>query len=128
MKVYRLRNHSEGAPASSLLFLRREDAERYKELVLWPYANSGFWPLAAGGELPLDQVDLRAEAVELDACVEESLGLAVMMNAGRLGGVALLPGDCFDPDEWEPCAPEELAHPVRGPLWAQARARLHGLV
>lgn len=126
MRFYRLHNVSEGAPASELLFLRREDAERYQEILRWPYAVTGLWPLAAGGEMPLDGVRFAAEAVEMDASVEEGLGLVALARNGALGGAPLLPGDCFDPGQWRECPPEERRHPVRGAAWDRAAAALKG--
>jgi hypothetical protein len=124
VRTYRLFNQSEGAPASGLVFLKREDAERYKDVVLWPYANTGFWPLPGGRELRLDELDLRVELFSLRAVLEPALGAVVMERDGRLGSAALLAGDCFDPEEWEPCPPGERDHPARGPLWEAAREAL----
>jgi hypothetical protein len=126
VKLYRLYNLTEQKPASGLLFLKREDALNYQDLVRWPYANSGRWPLAGGLEMPLDQLELRVEAVEFPGLLEKTLGLVVMEHEGRLGGSALLGGDCFDPAEWEAFTPEDLAHPVSGPLMEQAGKRLRG--
>ena len=120
MKCYRLYNHTELAPASGLLFLKREDAEKYKDVVRWPYASTGFWPLPDGREVRLEALDLRVQLLTLAAVLERALAVVVMERDGRLGGAALLAGDCFDPEDWEPCAPAGLAHPVQGPLWEQA--------
>jgi hypothetical protein len=126
LKLYRLYNQTELKPASGLLFLKREDALKYQDLVRWPYANSGRWPLPGGLDIPLDRLDLRVEAVDLPGELEQSLDLVVMEREGRLGGAALLPGDCFDPAEWEAFTPEDLAHPVTGPLMEAAGKKLRG--
>jgi hypothetical protein len=126
VKFYRLYNQTELKPASGLLFLKREDALKYQDLVRWPYANSGRWPLPGGLDMPLALLDLRVEAVDFPGVLEKTLSLVVLEREGRLGGAALLPGDCFDPGEWEAFTPEELAHPVHGPLMEQAGKRLRG--
>jgi hypothetical protein len=126
MKLYRLYNQTESKPASALLFLKREDALKYQDLVRWPYATSGRWPLPGGLDIPLDRLELRVESVDLPGELEKTLALVVMEHEGRLGGAALLPGDCFDPGEWEAFTPEDLAHPVKGPLMEAAGKRLRG--
>lgn len=128
MRLYRLYNLTEQAPASGLHFLKREGAEKYKDLVRWPYAESGRWPLPGGREIPLKDIDFYVEPVDLPVVVEPALGLAVMEREGVLGTSALLPGDCFDPKEWLACAQEELEHPFSGPLLEEARRRLRGKV
>jgi hypothetical protein len=124
VKLYRLYNLSETAPAAGLHFLKREDAERYKEVVRWPYEASGRWPRADGGEIPLEQLDLRVEVVELPVLVDRSLELVLARHEGQLGSAPLLAGDCFDPRAWEACSPEDLAHPLLGPLLENARIQL----
>ena len=52
------------------------------------------------------------------------LGLVVFEQEGSVGGAPLLPGDCYDPDEWQLATPLELAHPVTGPRWEQAERAL----
>jgi hypothetical protein len=125
MKLHRLFNLTELAPAAGLHFVRREDAEAYKQLVRWPYAAEGRWPLADGGSVPLEAVDLRVEVVDVPVVLEPALHLAVQERDGALGTAPLLPGDCFDPDEWTPCTPAQLAHPVSGPRLEQAQRQLH---
>jgi hypothetical protein len=124
MKLYRLFNLTELGPASGLLFFKREGAEGYKDLVKWPYADSGRWPLAGGGSVALEQLELRVEAVDMAVAVEPLLDAVVWEQQGRLGGAPLLPGDCFDPDEWLPYSPADLAHPVTGIRLEQARRSL----
>jgi hypothetical protein len=126
VRLFRLYNRTELVPASGLLFLMREDAEKYKDLVRWPYAESGRWPLPGGREIPLEALDLRVDVVDIAGVLERALSLVVMEREGRLGGAALLSGDCFDPGEWEVFTPEDLAHPVRGPLMEQAGKKLRG--
>ena len=122
MRLYRLYNLSEHAPASGLLFFRRDQAERYRELVKWPYANNQRWPLPDGREIPLAAVDLRVELIERAAFPEPELGVVVFRHEGAPGGAPLLPGDCFDPDEWAPAPALELDSPVTGPRWQRAVA------
>lgn len=124
MRLYRLLNLTQHGPAAGLYFLKREGADRYKDLVKWPYANEGRWPLPGGGDLPLDALDLRVEALERAVLVEPVLGLAVFELNGQLGGAPFLPGDCYDPDEWMPASPADLAHPVNGPRWEEALRQL----
>jgi hypothetical protein len=124
MKLYRLYNLTEQAPAAGLHFLKREDAERYKEVIRWPYEAGGRWPTATGREIPLEQLDLRVEVVELPVHIDRVLELALALHEGRLGSAPLLAGDCFDPRGWEACTPEDLAHPLRGPLLENARILL----
>jgi hypothetical protein len=124
LKLHRLYNLTELQPAAGLHFIRREDAERYKELVRWPYVNEGRWPLADGRSVSLDKLDLRIESVDLPAVLEESLVVVVMERDGKLGSAPFLTGDCFDPDEWQPFSALELAHPVHGPRIEMARQRL----
>jgi hypothetical protein len=124
MKLYRLYNLTELAPAAPLHFLKRDDAEQYKEVIRWPYAAGGRWPLAKGGEIPLEQLDLRVEVVDLPVLVDRDLDQVLAKFEDRLCAAPLLAGDCFDPRAWEACSPEELAHPLRGPLLARAQTRL----
>lgn len=124
MKLYRLYNLTELAPAAPLHFLKREDAEQYKEVIRWPYEAGGRWPMAKGGEIPLEQLDLRVEVVDLPVVLDRALDLVLAKHEGRLGAAPLLAGDCFDPRSWEACTPEELAHPARGPLLAKAQTKL----
>ncbi len=124
MKLYRLYNLTELGPASSLSFLKREGAEAYKDLVKWPYADSGRWPLAMGGSVALDQVDLRVEALDMDVVIEPTLDVALWEQHGVLGGASMLPGDCFNPDEWHAYGSADFAHPVTGPRLEQAWEQL----
>jgi hypothetical protein len=116
MKAYRLFNQTELEPAATLLFLRRQDAEAFRETVLWPYANEGRWPLKNGASLPLRLMEFRAESLNLAAEAVPELGLVLSERAGTPGACPLLPGDCFDPDQWQALPPGELEHPERGPL------------
>jgi hypothetical protein len=124
MRVYRLFNLSEHGPASGLHFLDRDEADRYRELVKWPYANEGTWPLADGRELPLERVELRVEPLERRWLAEPELGVVVFEQEGQLGGAPLLPGNCFDPDEWQAAPATELANPETAALWEKARLAL----
>lgn len=124
MRLYRLYNLTELGPASGLSFFKREGAEAYKDLVKWPYANSGRWPLAGGGSVALDQVDLRVESVDQNVLVEPSLETVLWEQDGQLGGAPLLPGDCFNPDEWRAYGPADFANPVSGLRLEQAWRQL----
>jgi hypothetical protein len=124
VRFYRLFNVSEHEPASGLHFVNRDEADRYKELVKWPYANEGLWPLADGRELDLDKVELRVEPLERHWLPEPELGLVVFEQDGQLGGAPLLPGNCFDPDEWQAAPAAELASPELSALWEHARVAL----
>jgi len=92
--------------------------------VKWPYANDGLWPLADGRELPLERLELRVEPLERHWLAEAELGLVVFEQDGQLGGAPLLPGNCFDPDEWQAAPPAELAGPEVTLLWDKARTAL----
>jgi|GEM_PF-2235231 hypothetical protein len=124
MRLYRLYNLSEHAPACGLLFFRRDQAEQYRELVKWPYANTQRWPLPDGREIPLAAVDLRVELLERDVAQAPELGVVVFRNEGVPGGAPLLPGDCFDPDEWQAAGAADLDGPATGLRWRQALAEL----
>ena len=124
MRVYRLFNVTEHGPASGLHFLERQQAEQYRELVKWPYANEGRWPLADGRELPLDRVELRVEPLERHWVVEPELGQVIFEQEGQLGGAPLLPGNCFDPDEWQAAPLADLASPELAVLWEKVRLAL----
>lgn len=120
MKLYRLYNLTELGPASALLFTKREDAEAYKDLVKWPYAETGRWPLIGGGSVALEQVDLRVESVDMAAVVVPEAEQVLWERDGMLGSAPWLPGDCFNPDEWKPFSAADLAHPVTGIRLEQA--------
>ena len=124
MKLHRLFNLTELAPAAGMHFFAREDALKYRELVLWPYVNEGRWPLPDGSTIPLESLDLRVETVEMPLVVDKTLLLVLTERDGKLGGAPLLPGNCFDPDEWEACTAAELAHPVHGTLLQRAQQLL----
>jgi len=124
MRVYRLFNVTEHEPTCGLHFLEREEAERYKELVKWPYANDQRWPLAEGREVPLDRVELRVEPLERHWLAEPDLGVVVFEQDGQLGGAPLLPGNCFDPDEWQAAPAADMANPELFTLWEKARLAL----
>jgi len=124
VRVYRLFNVSEHEPTCGLHFLGRDEAERYKELVKWPYANDGLWPLADGRELPLERVELRVEPLERPWLADPELGMVVFEQEGHVGGAPLLPGNCFDPDEWQAAPSAELANPDQSLLWEKARLAL----
>lgn len=66
----------------------------------------------------------RAESVELHALPEPSVDAMVWEREGRLGGAPLLPGGCFDPDQWQPYSAADLAHPVTGVRLEQAWEKL----
>lgn len=124
MKLHRLFNLTELEPATGLYFIRHEDAEKFKQMIVWPYLSEGRWPLAAGHSIPLAKLDLRVETVDLAAVVDESLMLVVMEHAGKLGTAPFLTGDCFNPDDWAPCSASDLSHPIIGPRLAIAQQRL----
>ena len=114
MKLYRLYNLTELGPASGLHFFKREGAEAYKDLVKWPYADSGRWPLAGGGSVALAQVDLRVESIDVTLLLLPALDMVLWEQMGVLGAAPLLPGDCFDPDEWAGYSSGDFAHPTLG--------------
>lgn len=120
MRLYRLYNLTEHAPASGLLFFRRDQAEKYRELVKWPYLNSQRWPLPDGREIPLEAVDLRVEVLERPVAQAAELGLVVFRNEGVPGGAPWLPGDCFDPDEWQAASALDLESPDLAARWQAA--------
>lgn len=124
MKFYRLYNLTELEPAAALHFLKRESAEKYRELVKWPYANDGLWPLHKGGSIPLASLDLRVESVELPAVVLDAFDIVVFEREGKLGSAPYIPGECFNPDEWQPCSALDLASPVLGPRLLEAQLKV----
>jgi hypothetical protein len=124
MKLHRLFNLTELEPATGLYFVRMEDAEKFKQMIVWPYVKEGRWPLAAGHSIPLEKLDLRVETVELAAVIEEHMMVVVMEHAGKLGTAPFLTGDCFNPDDWAQCSPLDLAHPIYGPRLELAQQRL----
>jgi hypothetical protein len=115
VKLYRLYNLTELGPASGLHFFSRDQAEAYKELVKWPYAETGRWPLADGSTVPLKDVDLRIEDTSLAALALPGLDAVLWEQGGQLGAAPLIPGNCFDPDEWRPYTASDMAHPTLGP-------------
>jgi hypothetical protein len=125
VKLYRLYNLTELGPASGLHFFDRAKAEAYKELVKWPYADTGLWPMADGSRVLLKDVDLRVETVELKVLPLPNLDLVLSEQNELLGSCPLLPGDCFDPDDWKAFGPAELTHPTLGPQLDQAWNALH---
>jgi|SRR5665213_1399280 len=127
MRVYRVYNRTENAPAAGLCFLKSQDAEKYKELIRWPYADSGFWPLPREKAIPMTMLDLQVENLDLPVLVEKGLRLVLMERENGTGAAPLLTGDCFDPEQWLAFTPEELTHPVLGPLLEQAQRKLWGL-
>lgn len=125
MKLFRLYNLTELGPASGLHFMDRAKAEAYKDLVKWPYADTGLWPMADGSRVLLKDVDLRVETVDLKALALPNLDMVLMEQNATLGSCPLLPGDCFDPDEWRAFGPVEMTHPTLGPQLEQAWKALH---
>jgi hypothetical protein len=123
MKLYRLYNLTELGPASGLHFFKREGAEAYKDLVKWPYADSGRWPLSNGSTVPLSLVDLRVEEAEMDVLLAPEQEAVIWEQEKALGSAPLLPGDCFDPDEWRAYSSADLANPVTGIRVEQAWRR-----
>ena len=124
MKVYRLHNRSDHAPASPLTFLERSGAENYRAYVRWPYLKTGRYPLGHGGSIELDALDLRTEELELNATVIVELDIILIEKQGLVGSCHLLPGACFDPDTWEPANMAELSHPQAGALLDAAKEQL----
>lgn len=126
MKTFRLYNLTELGPASPLHFLERSGAEAYRDYVRWPYGNSGRYPLHAGGSVPLADLDLRTEQVDLNGVLIPELELILLERDGMIGTCHVLPGHCFDPDSWEPANMAELGHPQAGALIEEAQRRLGG--
>ncbi len=62
----------------------------------------------------------------MDAIADPALGSVVSQRGGELGAAPLLPGGCFDPDQWLACPAGELRDPIRGPLWERAASSLRG--
>ena len=124
MKAFRLYNLTELGPASPLHFLERAGAEGYRDYVLWPYKNSGLFPLQAGGSIKLDVLDLRVEEADLNAVLLPELELLLMERDGVVGSCYVLPGRCFNPDDWSPSGAAELAQPEAGRLLEEAKRRL----
>jgi hypothetical protein len=126
MKAYRLHNRSEPGPASPLHFLSKAGADGYRDYFRWPYQNTGRYPLHQGGSIPVADLDLRTEEVEVKAVLAPELDLLFVERDGAIGVCYLLPGDCFNPDDWAPANPLELGHPEAGKLLAEAQKRLRG--
>jgi hypothetical protein len=124
LKLYRLHNSTEPGPASPLHFLKREDCDAYKDFVRWPYQNDGRYPLHQGGSIPLDKLELRIEELSMEAVLLPELEWILFLRDHALGSCAMLPGDCFNPDSWQPVGSLEAVHPVHGPLIEAAKKRL----
>lgn len=128
LRCWRLRNFTEEDPGPGLYFLKKESAEAYKDLVRWPYAQDGKWPLPGGGELPLDQVDLKVEGFEAKAVVDPELDAVIWDEHGRLGRAYVLTGQCFDPDSWRPFSLTDFGDPVLRQRLDLASERLRNMV
>lgn len=124
MKAFRLYNLSELGPASPLQFLERAGAEGYREYVKWPYLKVGQFPLHDGSSIPLDDLDLRIEEVEINATLVPELELLLVERNGLIGTCYVLPGKCFDPDSWAPASSLELSNPQAGKLLDEAERRM----
>lgn len=123
MKAFRLYNLSELGPASPLHFLERAGAEGYRDYVKWPYLKTGFYPTRDGEKVPLADLDLRVEEVEINAVMVPELELLLIERDGIVGNCYVLPGKCYDPDSWAPASAAELGNPQAGPLLEEAQRR-----
>jgi hypothetical protein len=124
MRAYRLYNRTEPGPATPFLFLEKAGAEGYRDYIRWPYQNTGRFPLHQGGSLALADLDLRTEEVDVHAVLVPELDLFLVERDGAVGSCYLLPGDCFNPDDWIPANAVELGHPEAGKLLEAAQRRL----
>jgi hypothetical protein len=124
MKAFRLFNLTELSPASPLYFLERSGAEGYRSYVRWPYGHTGRWPLQSGGSIPLTELDLRTEEVDLPAVRVPELEMILLVRDSIIGCCYLLPGDCFNPDQWEHLSATDLSDPHNGPLLHDAQKKL----
>lgn len=111
MRLYRVWNLSEHGPATPLHFLERQGADRFVTIFRWPHEPSGFYLRQDGGELPLAELQLRVESVDMPVLVDEGLESVFSFNNGELGRCYLLPGRCFDPDDWKPVSEVEWGTP-----------------
>lgn len=124
MKAFRLYNLTELGPASPLHFLEKAGADGYRDYVRWPYEKTGRYPLHQGGSVPLADLDLRTEEVDVNAVLVPELEILLVERDGFVGTCHLLPGNCFNPDNWAPASSAELAHPEAGKLLDEAQKRL----
>ena len=81
-----------------------------------------------GGSVTLADLDLRVEEVEFNAVLIPELELVLVERDGLIGTCHLLPGDCFDPDDWEPASSAELGQPEAAGLIEEAGKRLRGKI
>lgn len=124
MKAFRLYNLTELSPASPLHFLEKAGAEAYRDYVKWPYEKTGRFPLRDGSSVRLADLDLRTEEVEINAVAVPSQELLLIERDGLIGLCYLLPGNCYNPDDWAPASAAELAYPEAGVLLDQAKRHL----
>ena len=100
MRVYRLFNHSEHAQATQLHFLDRASAEKYIDTVRWPYENLTYYQLPDGSKIPLKDLDVRVEVVEMPGTYDTELDCIITERDGELGHSDIVPGKAFNPDDW----------------------------
>ncbi len=102
MRLYRVWNLTEHGPATPLHFLERQGADRFVTIFHWPHETTGLYLSQDGVESPLDQLQLRVESIEMPILVDDALESVFSFKEGELGRSYLLPGRCFDPDDWKP--------------------------
>ena len=100
MRLYRVWNLTEHGPATPLHFLDRPSADRFVVIFKWPHEPSGLYLRQDGSEIPLAELQLRIESVDMPVMVDQALDSVFSFKEGELGRSFLLPGHCFDPDDW----------------------------
>ncbi len=125
MKCYRIVNYSDGGRlATPLHFLDRGDAQRYFKTWAWPWEPIGAFIASDGHSLPLSRVELRIEPVSLKAWYAADLEWVVIKKDEVLGYFTIVPGRCFDPEDWRPLSDIEQRDPVLAPKIAEAARNL----
>ena len=125
LKCFQLINVTDsGLPASNLNFLDRNDALRYQKMLLWPFENLGYMPLSDGRKIKLSEVVLKVESRMIPGLYDPALDWVLSHKDGKLGFSAVVPGRCFDPDEWREVSEADRLDPNRAPLLAEAERHL----
>ena len=107
MRVYRIFNATDHVLATHLHFLDRHAAQKYADTVRWPYENLGLYPCADGRHIPLKDLELRIESAEHPGAYDPDLDCVITERHGELGRSDVIPGLCFDPDDFRPFTPAE---------------------
>jgi hypothetical protein len=126
MKIFRVINLSDHyLPATNLVFLDRADAQRYQKVLLWPFETLGYFSNSDGSRMPLDQVQFRVELQMMPAVHHAGLDWILWKKEGKLVYTPVVPGRCFDPEDYRVVGEHEMSDPELGPKIVEAEAQLH---